>query len=428
MRIALLIPAALLCAFAPQERNYEEYEVTKFRVRGSGNRWAVDMTLQHQFPKGAIISVEAKQRVHRFNWQSKEFHFGVDAFQKDSSLVNCESGARTLRTRNLTVSTPGMYEFWFWFDPNVQTRGRQLRRQMGDRNYFRYELPVLSRTIGDPGKMLAALRQDTAKCAKMIEKAIKLMDRIENESNDKDWKEKSASIFHELGEMKSEAEEQKAASLHNSAYQVITELLEDLVRVGNMIKKLQAEASGGAGEFGTGEGGEDPETTHPEEGGNEPIIGGADGKKLSISRMKRLLGMADVVRLREYQSWITLMHRDGLDSLWRTYRAAKKNPEKQGEFRTARNTVRSTNGELDKAFSYILSKKDWKKALEPWTLYKVGDEEHRYSDFPERFGKFMKILTADGPTSGAIPGKITEAHAEISKHLSIARAKVMGKL
>ena len=427
MRFALLFPVALLCAFTSQERNYEEYEVTKFKVRGGGSRWTVDMTLRHQFPKGALISIEARQRRHKFNWQSRGFFFGIDSFNSDSTPVNCETGNRTMRTKNLTVSTPGMYEFNFWFDPNVQSRGRQLRQKMGDRDYFRYDLLPLSRTIGDADKMLNALQQDTSKCAKMISRAKKLLDRIERESDDKDWKEKSEGIFKELGEMKSEADEEKNNSLHNAAYQVISELLEELVIVGSMIKQLQAEAGGADGSFNSDGGDDEPDTTHPEEGGNTPIVGGADGKKLSVKKIKEHLTIADTARLREFYSWITLLHQEGLERLWSTYQLAKKSEEGQDAYRAARNAIRSTNSELEKSFNYIHSKKEWKKSLEPWTFYKVEDEEQRYEDFFARVLPFTKILTEDAKSLGAVPAQVKEARADIMNHLSTARVKVMGK-
>ena len=341
--------------------------------------------------------------------------------------VNCEAGNRTLRTRNLTVSTPGMYEFNIWFDPNVQSRGRQLRQRMGDRDYFRYDLRPLSRTIGDTDKMMNALRQDTSKCAKMISRAKQLMDRIERESDDKDWKEKSEGIFNELGEMKSKADEEKDNSLHNASYQVISELLEELVIVGSMIKQLQAEAGGADGSFSSEGSDEEPDTTHPEEGGNTPIVGGADGKKLSIWKIKEHLRIADVARLREFYSWITLLHLESLDSLWSSYQQAKKSEEGRDSYRAARNRVRSTNSELEKSFKFILSKKEWKKSLEPWTLYKIEDEEVRYEDFFARVLPFTKLLTEDGASLGAIPENVKESHAEIMNHLSTARAKLMGK-
>ncbi len=427
MHFALLVPAVILCALSPQEQNYEEYELTKFRARGAGNHWNVDMILQHQFPKGALISIVAKQRKHKFNWESKGFFFGINPYDTGSTLVNCEAANRTLRTRNLTVPTPGMYEFWFWFDPNAQSRGRQLRRQMGERNWFRYDLAPLSRTIGEPDKMLSALRQDTTKCAKMIDRATKLMDRIEKESDDKDWKEKAEGIFNEIGEMKNEAEEQKDSSLHNAAYQVVTELLAELVIVGTMIKQLQAEAGGAEGGFSGAGDDDEPDTTHPEDGGSTPIVGGADGKKLSVSKMKKHLALADVARLREFYSWITLLHKEGLDHLWKAYQAAKKNLKDQKGFRGQRIALRSTNSQLEKSFTFVLSKKSWKTKLEPWTQYKIGEEEARYSDFFEQLNRFMGLLTEDAVTAGAIPQRITEAYEEITKHLSTARTRVMGK-
>jgi len=94
----------------------------------------------------------------------------------------------------ISLATPGLYEVLFYFDPNAQQHAESVRKAMTKAHFYRHEFPVVTVAIGDAKKMMVALQQDTEACAKMARQARELLEKIEKQSDDKDWLEKAEKV------------------------------------------------------------------------------------------------------------------------------------------------------------------------------------------------------------------------------------------
>lgn len=435
LRWTLFAASALILglpAGAQDAQKKFDVEIKKVDVRGSSGDWNVTLTAETTFPGDAVLCFLPKARRHFYNWQSKEFLFGADfnygVFdQVVPKATNHTVSGKKFKVDKIPVPTPGIYEVSVWFDPAAQIKGDSVKKAMGRSNYYRYDFEATVVWVGDSKKMMQELMDDTDDCAKMIKKIMQLLERIERESDDADWVEKSQKIFDEIGKLRVKAGQQAVKSLHNATYKLIDEVLYEVIQIGNAIKLLkQAEAAPGGGGGGGG-GEEEPETEHNENGGDTPILGGLDGTKLTLSKTKEHIRICDAVRMREYWSWETLLFVDSMKKLNDTYAAAKADGKEVEAFRKVRGDAVRTIEDTERAYKHVTSDEVQKDAFLAITKYVVEEKEQPFGDFFKMYETYVAALLDDAQKgAGEVPQSVKDLQALVKLHLDAARAKAMG--
>lgn len=430
MRFAALLALPLLLAASPQQEPKKfDCTIKKLEVRGGGSQWNIDLTFDHTFPDKAVISVIVRMLKHEYLWQQKEFLYGPD--QRGTPLpCNLQASGKTIRTSPnsaITVATPGIYEISWYFDPNVQSF-ESVKKAMGKTQFYRREFAPVIVVVGEAKKMLAALRNDTDDCEKMIKWAADTMEKIEKGSEAKDWAEKSESIFAEIEKKKMEAEKQTETSLHNATYRMIADILGELVVIGRQIKLMKANKGGtGGGGGGGGGNGEDPPTSHPDEGTDAPILPGMDGKTLSLDRFQAHMKSCEEVRLREVFSWLTILHQLMMEELVAQYEEAKKTGVAgQKAWTKLRSTANETNEEIEKMIKVVAAGK-WEEKFHALSTYALDEKDNKYSDFIAIFRDFVQALHQDHDKSTPTPESVTGTVDYTKRHLEAAHKKAVEK-
>ncbi len=424
MRFARLVPLVLVCGFVPAQEKKYDCVLKKIEIRGGGSQWFLDLTFDATFPEKSILNVTTKMKRHEYLWQAKELVFGVDTERMPVPATLQVSGKSARSRGEVWVATPGLYEIFFYFEPTAQTYD-SVKKTMGKSQFYRHEFPIVMVAVGEPKKTLVELRRDTDECAALVKKALEYMDRIERESDDKDWADKAEKLFEEVNKMKVKAEEQAEKSLHGGAYRVISDILEELVRAGRQIKMLKeaGKAVGGGG----GGGDEDPPTNHPEEGDDKPILGSLDGKMLTLDKLKEHIRRCGQIRMREFASWITVLHQRGMEQLDQAYADAKKDPQAARAFQRLRIETNELNEELEKTYKHIATDMKFKEAFEAITTYSLEEKEQRYAEFFSLFKGYVLTLSGDAERAGEIPESVKETQKKVKDHLETAQAAVRGK-
>lgn len=432
MKLARFVPIALFCTLAfssearPQEKKYDA-RVKKVEVRGGGSQWFIDLTIEHTFIEKTLLSVEMRMMRHEYWWREKELMYGPEnQYVKPVHLPASSKVARTSSADVVSVSSPGLYQLVSYFNPDIQTHMVSLQKAMGRSQWYRRDFPVVIVVVGEAKKMVSALQNDTEDCAKLVASALDIMDRIEKQSDDKDWTDKAQRIFDEVGRMRMDAEKKAASSFHAGTYRAIIQILDDLVKVGQQIKmmkdmKAKAKAGGGGG------GDEELPSTHPPEGNDTPIIPSIDGKTLSLDKMQSNILVCGEVRIREYFSWLTIFHLQVLDRLDAAHDSAKKgDAEAAKEIQKLKGAALAANEDVERAFKYMREGKA-KERLEFWSTYQVDKQDQKYSDFFSLFRDYVEAVTADAAVVGETPESVKEARAKIRAHIDAARTKVTGR-
>jgi len=317
------------------------------------------------------------------------------------------------------------------FDPVYQNQDsvrREIYEKVSKYEWYRKEFPAFVFYAGDLKKILQELREDTEDCVEMIKKASAFLNRIERESEEKDWEKRSQGLFQEIEKLKASVEKKSATSLHSAAYRMIVGVLEQLIKIGQqaaMMKKAETTGTGDGG--GGGDDDDDPPQTHPKENLDAPMSRGMDGRPLSLKRMRAHIVLCDVVRIREYYSWLTILHEIALDRIDAAYGSAKKNEPDAGKaFQKARNETAEANEEIQKSFKSMLDSSS-KEKFEPWTVYPFEEKDRKYADFFAMVREYVKMLQADAETAGDEPATVVETRAKLRAHHQAARTRAMGK-
>lgn len=429
MRHVALLSFALLVAAGPQQEP-KKFDCTlkKLEVKGGGSQWIIDLTFDHTFPEKSMISVVVKMCKHEYLWQQKEFIYGPDqkTVPMPTHLTATKSTVKTSSNDVIMVPTPGVYEISWYFDPNVQAF-ESVKKAMGKTQFYRREFESRIVVVGEPKKMLAALRDDTDDCDKMIKWAASTMEKIEKQSDDKDWKEKAEKIFEEVEKKKLEAEKQANVSLHNATYRMIADILAELVTIGRSIKLMKEMGNGAGGGGGGGGTGEDPPSSHPDEGSDAPVIPGMDGKTLSLDRFQAHMRTCNEVRLREVFSWLTILHEHAMNDLNEAYDEAKKSAQGQKDWLKVRSRSIETNDEIEKTIKFVADAK-WEETFTAVSTYALDEKgDNHYADFPAIFKDHIQALHGDHDKATPKPTSVEDSQALVKRHLEAAHKKAVEK-
>lgn len=325
--------AALALILALAQQDDYTCRLKKAEARPAGDGWNLTLTFEHTFPDKTQMQARVVWNRYAYRWFEKRLDFGPDdraqvvgtpfEAQRKTAQFACE------------LKAPGRYDIEIRVDPerqaSVSLKGKQVRN-------FQFDT-----FVGDPKKLIPALRDDTSDCAKMIRKAGDFMKAIEEGSARDDWEKRKSRIFDEIRRLQQQARDRSDSRQLSATYQVIVCILEDLIKVADHIGYLQKNAAN--------EKEDDPvPTTHGENGGDDPMIADAGQKRLHLTQMKKNLRVADEIRMREFYASIIDFHKRGdhLDELEKTFQH-----------------------ETNELFATI-------------TTYTVGDETFHYADLFQR--------------------------------------------
>lgn len=330
-------------------------------------------TFAHTFPDKTMMRGDLTWLRYDYAWMAKKLEFGPDLRNsRMPKMVPFEAGRRTAKLE--TELTPGFYSLQVVIDPEQQS-STTIAKALGDER-ISFSFTVF---IGEPKAFLALMRDDTVDCAKMIREAEQFMKRIEQESDDQDWEKKSESLFQQIRKLQEEAQKKSDARPLSGTYQMVWQILDDLLKVGAHIGSLKMQAANGQN---TNED-QDVPLEHTENGGDTPVIGDQGRKMLNVAQMKKNIRVAEEVRMREYFAWISRLHRHII----------------------GRPDAASLNEELEKTYKH-----ETKEVFREITAYEIGTEKFSYADFFALFKEFL----AD-----------PELRAKIDEHLGVAQARAV---
>lgn len=430
MRLAAILAVAGVSLAAPVQDKKIECKLKRIEITGGGSQWNVDVTLDHTLPDRSVFLAQLRVKRHNYNWFARELTVSTEPVPSVRAEIPATGKtAKTPRRDVITTSSPGYYELVISFDPERQKAPnvpKDFKDRYGKFNYYKHEFAPIPFMVGDNKKILAALRADTEDCLELIRKCRAFMDRIERESEAKDWPERAAAIFKELDELRIKTDKKAQTSLHAATYRMIAQILEQLRAVGAKIQMMKSAEKAGGNDGGKNPTEDDEPVTEHKDASKGAIIAGLDGRKLSLAKMKELINLCDIVRHREYLSWITLIHQVAMDQVDAAYESAKKKePDSDKLFAKTRGEVIAWAEEIEKTFKYMMDSSQEK--FEPWTIYPLEGKDQKYEAFLKLFTDYVDALAADQATPGETPQTVLDARTKLRAHHEAARNRIMGK-
>ena len=398
-------------------------ELRSERSRDSGGRWNLELEWGVGYPDQAVLSAQAVPLRHRYLWL--EDLLEVETGEGGEAILPVREMAQAgkLRIAALPVFSPGLIELHFWFDPAEQVFPGVVRG-LGRHGAVRHAYPVRRIQIAPVSHILDAIQKDYRETGRLVRRARELLDRIDRESSDPRWKEKSEALLAEIDKLRQEVEISPERTLAAAAFQVLRDALSDLEVLRSAIERLREEEAEGGAAAESGEGA-DATTFHPKEASDDPIPGTIFGKRLTVSRMRELLDRADQLQLREFFSWIVLLCEEMSARATEAYERGKARRSDEALRRAADASWR--DGKLlSETLESLSSEEGGRETAARLLRLGEGPAAGRFEDFFPALQRYVVRLTDDVTSATPTPEDILDLRSSLAELLSAARKNARG--